>query len=79
MSFWTAVPGRSRLLVLAAVFSLFAAFGLMALGMQTKRAAGAQTVLPIVLVGGFGAGYAALVMARRFRWGLPRSRSFQNR
>ena len=68
MSFWTAVHGWSRVLVLAAVFCQFAAFGLMALQMQTNRATGAQIVLRMVLTGGFGAGYAALVMARRFRY-----------
>jgi len=68
MSFWTAVHGRSRVLVLAAVFCQFAAFGLMALEMRTNRATGAQIVLRMVLTGGFGAGYAALVMARKFRY-----------
>src|SRR5215469_10459123 len=68
MSFWTAVHGWSRVLVLAAVFCQFAAFGLMALEMRTNRATGAQIVLRMVLTGGFGAGYAALVMARKFRY-----------
>jgi hypothetical protein len=68
MSFWTAVHGRLRVLVLAAVFCLFAAFGLMALEMQTNRATSARIVLQMVLAGAFGAGYAALMMARRLRY-----------
>jgi len=67
MSFWTAVHGWSPVLVLAAVFCLFADCGLTALEMPTNHAPSAQMVLQMVLAGGFGVGYAALVRARRFR------------
>jgi serine phosphatase RsbU (regulator of sigma subunit) len=68
MSFWTAVHGWSRLLLLTAVFCLFAAVGLMALEMQSNRATVAQIVLRMVVPGGFAVGYAALAMARRLRY-----------
>jgi len=53
-------------IVLIAVFVLFASVGLMALQMHTDRVSPGMVVLRMVLSGGFAIGYAGLAMARRF-------------
>ena len=66
-----AVRPGSRIIILTAVFSLFAAVGLTTMGMQTSRVSTVQMLLRIALTGGFGVGYAALAMTGRFRYFLP--------
>jgi len=70
LTFWRAVRGRSRVVVLSAVFALFASFGLMALQMRTDRVSPEAILMRVVLSGGFAVGYASLSMARRF-WYVP--------
>jgi sigma-B regulation protein RsbU (phosphoserine phosphatase) len=65
-----AVRPGSRIIILTAVFSLFAAVGLTTIGMQTNRISTVQMLLRMALAGGFGVGYAALAMTRRFRYFL---------
>jgi serine phosphatase RsbU (regulator of sigma subunit) len=64
------VRPRSRIIILTAVFWLFAAVGLTTIGMQTNRISTLQMLLRMALTGGFAVGYAALAMARRFRYFL---------
>jgi len=64
---WSAIRVRSRVLVLSAVFCLFAAVGLLALLMHTDRVSGGKILLRVLLSGGFAIGYAGFAMARRFR------------
>ena len=66
LTFWRALRVRSRVLVLVAVFALFASVGLMALQMHTDRVAPGVILLRVALSGGFAVGYAGLSMARRF-------------
>lgn len=67
-TFWEAVRGRSRVLVLTAVFVLFGSFGLIGLQMSARRASTAAILLEIAFSGGFAIGYAGLFMAQRFRY-----------
>jgi sigma-B regulation protein RsbU (phosphoserine phosphatase) len=67
-TFWNTVSVRSRLLVMAAVFALFASFGLMALQMNTHEVPARLIVLRIFLSGGIAIVYAALAMMRRFKY-----------
>lgn len=62
--------GRSRVLVLTAVFVLFGSFGLIGLQMSARRASTAAILLEIAVSGGFAVGYAGLFMAQRFRYVL---------
>ncbi len=58
------------MLVLTAVFCLFASVGLMALQMHTDRVSNGKILFRVLLSGGFAIGYAGLAMARRVRY-LP--------
>jgi serine phosphatase RsbU (regulator of sigma subunit) len=66
-NFWITISGRSRLLVAAAVFCLFASFGLMALQMNTRQVPIFLIVVRVLLSGGIAIGYATLAMTRRFK------------
>ena len=65
-----AVRPRSRIIILTAVFSLFAAVGLTTMGMPTNCISTVRMLLRMALAGGFAVGYAALAMARRFPYFL---------
>jgi serine phosphatase RsbU (regulator of sigma subunit) len=56
------------MLVMAAVFALFASFGLMALQMNTREVPVGIIVLRIFLSGGIAIVYATLAMMRRFKY-----------
>jgi phosphoserine phosphatase RsbU/P len=62
------VAGWSRLLLVGAVFSLFASFGLMALEMNTRRVPVVLIIARILLSGGIAIGYATLAITRRFKY-----------
>jgi serine phosphatase RsbU (regulator of sigma subunit) len=67
-TFWSTVSKFSRFLVMAAVFSLFASFGLMALEMNTRQVLLRHIIFRIVLSGGFAILYATAAMMRRFKF-----------
>jgi serine phosphatase RsbU (regulator of sigma subunit) len=65
LTFWTAIRVRSRVMVVTAVFCLFATVGLMALQMSPRRTSIEEIVLRAALSGGFAVGYFVALIARK--------------
>lgn len=62
---------RSRVLVLAAVFCLFGAVGLMGMQMSTSRFSAGEILVRVLLAGGFAIAYFSILISRRFKLFAP--------
>jgi serine phosphatase RsbU (regulator of sigma subunit) len=67
---WKSTPRTMRICFYAAVFSLFASVGALALLMSTTYLSPAHIISNIVIVGGFAIGYAAVSIWQRY-WIIP--------
>jgi len=67
---WRSTPLGMRICFYAAVFSLFASVGALALLMRTQYLSPLEIALTILIVGGFAIAYASVSIAQRY-WLIP--------